>query len=218
MQPLTALLSNLKGSTRPRSKGLRSEVGDSFSTAGGNVEGVAIRIVTDRDVRGAQELKRIFPRKDELDLLAGTLDLRYGHMHNDSLTLRRGYDRVWPWVCREDRSDESARRKHFVDTYGKDNFYSERWYPQIVAEMLSKARLVVWFSGKARQFVPAIFCPDWKTAAFVKHFLGRLRSCPHCGKLFVPSRSDTDYCCTKCRDAHRLARWRANKKKNGEHP
>ncbi len=84
------------------------------------------------------------------------------------------------------------------------------------SEGVSKAQLKLWWTGK--RFLPALFCPDMMTALYVRALIGiiggkALLVCPHCGKPFVQVRSDQDYCSVRCREAHRVARWRAAKKR-----
>jgi ribosomal protein S27AE len=71
--------------------------------------------------------------------------------------------------------------------------------------------------------MPAIFCPDYKTAVFVRLVLGKrldlrnrlsksVKFCPRCGKHFVQSHPKQEYDTPKCREAHRVARWRAKQR------
>jgi len=64
--------------------------------------------------------------------------------------------------------------------------------------------------------MPALYCPDWKTAAFVVTFLGRVRVCanPKCNAVFVPSTDKEHYCIPAHGVAYRVARsrWRAKQR------
>ena len=80
---------------------------------------------------------------------------------------------------------------------------------------LDSVRLVLWKTQG--RIAPGILCPDISTAFFV-HLLmsavgarASLRLCPKCGKIFLQKRADQDYCSVKCRESHRVERWRARK-------
>jgi hypothetical protein len=70
---------------------------------------------------------------------------------------------------------------------------------------------VFWWTG--RKFTPALFCSDPRLALYV-YILTRKRwgVCPHCGTFFEQQRRDQSYCCIAHREAHRVARWRADQK------
>ncbi|MCU1305233.1 MAG: hypothetical protein JWQ87_5517 [Candidatus Sulfotelmatobacter sp.] len=83
------------------------------------------------------------------------------------------------------------------------------------AEEMSSARLVLWwtdfFDGRpCRRFIPAIYCPDLKTALYVREALGerRVSVCLGCGELFVPDRPNELYHDRDCGDRHRHRRQR----------
>jgi len=81
---------------------------------------------------------------------------------------------------------------------------------------LRRARIVLWWNDG--RFVPAIYCDSSIAALYVHTFLiaptGDIgyRVCPKCGSLFLQSRADQDYCAPAHREAHRVARWRAQQK------
>jgi hypothetical protein len=65
-----------------------------------------------------------------------------------------------------------------------------------MADLLERTRLVI--SKKDCRLLPALYCPDWKTAAFVLTFMGRVRACanPKCRAVFVPPTDKEHYCTT----------------------
>lgn len=77
--------------------------------------------------------------------------------------------------------------------------------------------VVLWWMGGA--FRPAIFCPDVKIALYIHTFflapVGGLgfRVCPYDGEQFFQDRPNQEYCCVAHREAHRVARFRDNKKR-----
>jgi hypothetical protein len=74
-----------------------------------------------------------------------------------------------------------------------------------------------WMNGSFR---PAIYCGDTKTALYVHTFfiapVGGLgfRICPYDGKQFFQGRPNQEYCCPAHREAHRVARFRDNRRRN----
>jgi hypothetical protein len=83
------------------------------------------------------------------------------------------------------------------------------------AEAMSSARIVLWwvksFDGRSVQrLIPAIYCPDLKTALYVWEALGerRVTVCLGCGELFVPDRPNELYHDRNCGDRHRHRRQR----------
>ncbi len=87
---------------------------------------------------------------------------------------------------------------------------------QISQELLG-VQLVLWWTGQ--YFTPALYCPYPLSALYVQALHGitgkakAFAGCPYCGNLFMQERTDQHYCCIAHREAHRVARWRARKKK-----
>ena len=57
------------------------------------------------------------------------------------------------------------------------------FYPLFFSFEMRRARQVMWLT-KAEQFLPAIYCPDARTAFFVAAAYGRVTACRNCHKLF----------------------------------
>ena len=97
----------------------------------------------------------------------------------------------------------------------------QRWFSfevsQAVGFPLQNAQVVLWWING--EFRPAIYCPDAKTALYIHTFFlapaGGLgfRICPYDGEQFFQERPNQDYCCPAHREAHRVARFRDNKKR-----
>jgi hypothetical protein len=85
--------------------------------------------------------------------------------------------------------------------------------PPALSHEMSDAHLVLWWNSRRKQFLPAIFCPDYKTAMFAQVALKDLRACPDCDKSFIPDRPDQLYCSIPCRERHRQRRRRDKKHK-----
>jgi hypothetical protein len=78
--------------------------------------------------------------------------------------------------------------------------------PREFSRVIKSARLVLWFNWKRKQFQPAIFCKDRKTAMFVRAVLRDMRACPCDDKIFTPERPDQEYCSIACRERYRQRR------------
>lgn len=82
---------------------------------------------------------------------------------------------------------------------------------------LFAAQVVLWWVNGA--FRPAIYCLDINTALYIHTFflapVGGLsfRICPYDGEQFFQDRPNQEYCCPAHREAHRVARFRDNKRR-----
>jgi len=81
---------------------------------------------------------------------------------------------------------------------------------------LEEVRLVLWKTQG--RLAPGLLCSDIGAAFFVHVLMSAvggkasLRICPKCGKTFMQKRADQEYCSLRCREAHRVDRWRARQK------
>jgi hypothetical protein len=98
----------------------------------------------------------------------------------------------------------------------KEPGYIEWVLAKELSNRLENVRFVMWqWEGETG---PALFCPDMATALLIRVVMSAvgakagLRLCPKCGQAFLQKRADQDYCSVKCREAHRVERWRAGKK------
>jgi hypothetical protein len=93
----------------------------------------------------------------------------------------------------------------------------------LISHAFAKARLVCWnwklstAESDARRPLAerraiGIYCSDYQTAIAAKMILGSVRICFRCNKPFIAKRPKQNCCKVECREAHRLARWRAKKK------
>src|SRR5215469_11698102 len=85
------------------------------------------------------------------------------------------------------------------------------WITQFLEKFLSRTRLTYWVRNGSSELQPAVFCPDLGTAMAVHVILnGAMRVCPHCGTIFTAQHLKQQYTCSvRCREAHRIARFRA---------
>jgi hypothetical protein len=174
---------------------------------------MAVRVVTPQDV--AKRLRDIFGPKD-IPLYTGVIRLERALESGHEGDIIDSLERVRPWIkdfapLKEVQWKSPDGRVSFKTVGQKRN--AARWnYSGLMAELFHSAQLVVWWSEKERHFMPALYCPDWKTAAFLLAFMKHFRECPKCHTVFVPSADNVDYCTPRHREAHRVARWRARKR------
>jgi hypothetical protein len=168
-----------------------------------------VRVVRDEDIQA--RLRTIFSAKD-IPLFLGAIQLKLAYDAGDGLAFQQAADKVRPWIPDfielQDFRWKSADGRISVETRGRKTYSALLNYISLMADMFQSARLVIWFSEKEERLMPALYCPDWKTAAFVMTFTGRLRVCPKCSTIFTPSADNVDYCSPAHREAHRVARWR----------
>jgi hypothetical protein len=88
---------------------------------------------------------------------------------------------------------------------------------ELISHALKNVRLVCWQRWPDKRTIRAkravgLYCPDHMTAIAAKMILGNIRVCLRCHAAFIAKRPKQNCCCVQCREAHRLARWRARKK------
>lgn len=181
---------------------------------GDRAEESAVRVVSEEDIK--VRLRTIFSPKEVL-LFLGAIQLKQAHDARDELALQQASEKVRPWLpdfvdLRDSQWKGADGRISFRIT-GMRRYAAVLNYCRLMSDMFQHARLVIWFSEKDARLLPALYCPDWKTAAFVMTFAGRLRVCPKCSTMFIPSADNVDYCSPAHREAHRVARWRDRKKR-----
>ena len=118
-----------------------------------------------------------------------------------------------------DFASELARRALKEDP----DYISDRLVHDVCRE-LEGVRLVLWKKNEPdRSLAVGLYSPDLRAAFWIHSLMSGtgtakgFRICPKCGKVFWQDRPDQDYCGVKCREAHRIERWRA-KKKQGDSP
>jgi hypothetical protein len=143
---------------------------------------------------------------EEYTLLTGTLDLKRARETHDRLLNRRAQEKLRP----------------FLDDFPQGSFKYLGWanvdVPRLVTDAMQQARLVLWYEQKpamSGKFVPAIYCPNLRTAIFVRAFMN-LRTCPYCGAVFAPRGLRDVYCKPAHGNAYRMARSRYNKAMRAE--
>lgn len=177
---------------------------------------MAVRAVSGREIKA--RLRTIF-RPDELPLFVGVMELKGAYDAGDELALQRASEKVRPWLADfaspRERQWKTADGRVSIETVGR-KWNATRWnYSRLTADMFRNARLVIYFpENEEGRPLPALYCPDWKTAAFVMTFLGRIRVCPKCSIIFIPAADNVTYCTPAHREAHRVARsrWRAQQR------
>jgi hypothetical protein len=140
-----------------------------------------------------------------VDFLCGVKLLRYLRSEGDDpLVHAQAWERIKPVLAPR---PEEPDPKELLESY----------LLPALAVALAGVRLTFWHvkrDGAGNpQLLPGLYCPDLKTATAARWLLAPdIRVCPHCTKPFLAKRPkqmcDTD----KCREAHRVARWRARKR------
>jgi hypothetical protein len=180
-----------------------------------------IHVVTMEDVK--KWLRTGFDSKDSA-LFVGSSQLKRAYDLHDEFNLHRAYEKLRPHVpnlMSPDNFELSYRQRdgRIGSVSIVKKWSTTRWnYSQIMTGMFEGVRLVMWYSQEGNRFIPALFCPDRKSAAFTMTFTGRIRLCPKCDAPFIPAAGNVDYCCIAHREAHRVARsrWRAKQKADGK--
>jgi hypothetical protein len=177
--------------------------GESTCFPPGHTSFTAFRIVNPSEVvrRGGQIGK-------EERLYRGILQLARAYEGKDERAIPVAIEQVRPWNP-SNRIQVGTIRE---DWTGNKKWEGARWvYSSVMTNALQTARLVTWWPYKGdRISAPAVYCPDWKTAAFVAASMGCVRICPKCKKLFVPPTDNVAYCTPAHGVAYRtaLSRWR----------
>jgi hypothetical protein len=172
---------------------------------------MAVRVVKPEDIQ--QRVRKIFP-DGEIFLFVGADQLKHAYGAKDERECQEALERVRPWVPRVFGGQKSIN-------YDGDKIWAgARWeYSSLMSNALQHARLVMWWPRKGESLMsPAVYCPDWKTTAFVMTFMGSVRVCPKCQRVFVPSADNVDYCTPAHGVAYRTARsrWRAQQRAEEE--
>jgi predicted nucleic acid-binding Zn ribbon protein len=95
----------------------------------------------------------------------------------------------------------------------KEPGYAQEILIHELCPRLDGVRLVLW--ERQGRVAPGLLCPDVRIGFLVHVLMSAvgarvsLRLCPKCGTTFMQKRADQDYCSVKCREAHRVERWRA---------
>lgn len=171
----------------------------------------AVCVVTDKDIK-----KRLTP--EEIALVDGALQLRQAYAERDDYFLERtsqkieqSFKHVRAFVPRFKRE----RAAKLVKVRG--NWPGVRWvYSSLMSNLLRDSRVVMWCSDKDGKFLPGVYCPNWRTAAFALMFMDGMRICPQCGIWFSPETCKQEYCKTSHGVNYRTARSRWNAKQRAK--
>lgn len=186
-----------------------------------------VRVLRDVDLDKNSQKSRKFwgtlPPPDQERLLT-LIALRQAWEGNDRLSVEKrqqAYLRIMPELLSAMPKMPDSKRRDFHAVMAR--VFSQREkspnvLERILTHHLRKARLILWRAEKEKRLLPAIYCPDNATALYVRALVGIARGnallvCAHCGNPFLQQRSDQDYCSIRCREAHRVARWRAAKRR-----
>jgi hypothetical protein len=146
---------------------------------------------------GVKGLERAYRRKNER-----------AYQGENERALLEAIEQVRPWTPFLQIQAGTVKE----DWTGDKIWEGARWlYSSVMSNALQTARLVMWWAYKGERIVaPAVYCPDWETAAFA--LMGSIRVCPKCEKMFIPSAGNVVYCTPAHGVAHRTALSRGRKK------
>jgi hypothetical protein len=184
-------------------------------------EGMFVRIATGEDVK--KWLKTEFSQED-LALFIGASRLKRAYDKREEFALSQAHKILQPFVKNLASIEDSVIELKLKDGAKISLRSSPRWnatrwnFSGLLRDVFDDAKFVIWHSEKEDRFIPALYCSNRKTAAFIVQFMGRIRVCPKCDAPFIPLAGNVDYCSPAHREAHRVARsrWRAKQKTEGK--
>jgi hypothetical protein len=150
--------------------------------------------------------------------------LKWAYDEGDEFTLRQAFEKLQPYVkgipspevIWVDLPSTKKGVKIALGTGGQDLSIAPGGYSSLMTQILKCTQFVIWYSEKDERLLPALYCPDKKTAVFAMRFTGRILVCPKCDTPFIPIAGNIDYCCIKHRESHRVERFRWRKKQRTE--
>jgi len=151
----------------------------------------------------------------EWPLFIAATQLRAAHEGGNSYEIDKAFRKLLA-ALPEKSGDDDALRERIAEFWSAAPWSAKAAplnLPPALSHEMSGAHLVLWWNSRKKQFLPAIVCPDYKTAMFVRVALKDLRACPDCDKPFIVERPDQEYCSVPCRERHRQRRRRDKKRK-----
>jgi len=91
------------------------------------------------------------------------------------------------------------------------------FYPAFFTRQVKNAQMVMWCTHQ-KEFLPAIYCPDGRTASFLAVSYRGLSTCINCYKIFSPDIASVDestsekYCTAACGQRYRQKLYRLRQK------
>jgi hypothetical protein len=158
-------------------------------------------------MNGAERLLKIF-EAEQLALVSGVAEIAYAFRKRDAEAFRRAFQKVRPWW---------PDNRRFTPCKIEDDWpAAQGTYSTLINKFIQNARLILWRRENEHRLLPALYCPDLKTAFFVMTAMGKVRVCPKCNEMFIPSADNVEYCKPAHGIAYRTARSRWNKKERQE--
>jgi hypothetical protein len=176
-----------------------------------HIKEMAVRKVEPREV--LERRRQIFT-PEEFSLYVGAQQVKQAYDRADEFQFNEGFERVRSELSTPNIPGVQVHWRMPGLTSEKDRA-GVRWiYSSFMSKALQDARLVLWCSDKERRFLPGVYCPNWKTAAFVHLVMRHIIVCPKCKKPFIPGANNPDYCTPAHGVAYRTARsrWRAKQR------
>ncbi len=189
---------------------------------GARHERISVRRFTEKDFEAAIGELNEFGHSEGngRQLLLARIGLAKALEKKDEIAVQNALRMLWHEPRRQKSSKGWESLFGAVRASGEKSWSKKKPQHFLAAEItegLAASHLVVWWTGD--RYLPAVFCEDRETALYVWVALtlaggGKsLGICPQCSVPFVRERSDQIYCSVQHREAHRVARWRARKKR-----
>jgi hypothetical protein len=202
---------------------------DIIEMAGGlstEMRSFPVRVIADADVikNGVlnPEWKKKLPASG-WDFICGLNLLFRAEEVGDSKVAKDAYEQLSPLLFGRPKTASKSELINLVISMFsmKKNVGSD--LEVLISLALSNIRLVCWRHWKLATATtdkrPArakraigLYCPDPMAAIAAKMILGNIRVCVRCHRAFIAQRAKQNCCRVECREAYRLARWRARKK------
>jgi hypothetical protein len=174
-----------------------------------HIKETAVRKVNPEEV--LERRRKIFT-PEEFSVYVGAQQLKQAYDRADEFKFREGFERVRSRLAVSNIAGVQVQWRMPGLTTESDRVGVRWMYSNLMSNVLQDARLVMWCSDKEQRFLPGIYCPDWKTAAFVHLFMKHILVCPKCNEPFIPKTDNQGYCSPGHGVAHRTFRSRWNKK------
>jgi hypothetical protein len=169
------------------------------------VKGESVRVLEKKEVQSLEVLKKAAGQEPGwVDFLIGIKKLQKFEKKgkfDDPIVEQAAYRLIAPKMGLNPASPPPEK---FADTYLMPS----------LARAFTDVKLAFWHPFPKTRVFPALRCPDQKSAVAARWLLSSdVRVCTHCPNIFLAKRPKQTACSIACREAHRVARWHARKKK-----
>lgn len=178
--------------------------GVTWTKQGDRLHGEQVRVLQSRELRSKEQLAKIAGENPGwIDFLCGVKDLQHLRSRKyDPLVYERAWSEIAPTVAHDPKSAAPEQLGSYLLV--------------TLAIALDGVRVIFWKTKPDRsgnqRMLPGLYCPDLKTAVAARWLLApELRICAECAKIFTAARPKQLACSLRCRETHRIKRFRARK-------